>query len=147
MNNTPTPAPNEEYAGAEELLQEPCTLHVCTSCRPPGAPREPKASRAGYMLYQELRSAVQGSPLKDLVQVQAAECLSVCRRPCGISLSRPGSWTYLFGDQHPTTGPHDILECISLYLESPKGFMARESRPKTLRGSILGRVPAIKGGN
>ena len=68
----------------------------------------------------------------------------ICPRPCGIALSLPGSWTYLFGDQKPSETVHDILDCVSLYIESPDGFMAREARPKTLRGSILGRVPPLQ---
>lgn len=121
-----------------------CTLHVCTSCRSPGAPREPRESRPGFVLYQQLLEAFGNTPLRDRVNVQPAECLSVCPRPCGIALASPGAWSYLFGDQHPGESAGDILECVSLYLEyleSADGFMARKQRPKPLQGSILGRVP------
>ena len=122
-----------------------CLLHVCTSCRPSGAPREPQDTRAGYILYQQLRKAINDSPLKNKVEIHPAECLSVCPRPCGIALSSPGSWTYLYGDQQPNETVYDIIECLSLYIESPDGFMPRRQRPRTLRGSILGRVPPTKG--
>ena len=119
----------------------PSVLHVCTSCRAPGSPREPRATRAGFKLYQELRSTFHESPLGHHVDVRPTECLSVCPRPCGIALSSPGAWTYLFGDQHPGESAGDILECVSLYIGSGDGFIPRERRPKLLRASILGRVP------
>ena len=120
------------------------TLHVCTSCRPPSVPREPKTQRPGFQLYQKLREALQSSPLQDKVDLKAAECLSICPRPCGIAISKPGAWTYLFGDQVPTKTVQDILECVAVYLDSPKGFMPRAERPRYLRRSILGRVPQFQ---
>ena len=42
----------------------PSVLHVCTSCRGPGSPREPEENRAGFKLYQELRTIFLDSPLK-----------------------------------------------------------------------------------
>ena len=138
MTSTPPESPTNH-----EVL-EPCTLHVCTSCRPRGTPREPRATRPGFILYQQLRDIFEISPLKHRVTVSPAECLSICPRPCGVALSLPESWTYLFGDQQPTEALKDIVDCVTLYLESPDGFMARASRPKSLRNSILGRVPPKK---
>ena len=120
-----------------------CTLHVCTSCRAPGTPREPRQNRPGFVLYHQLREAVESTGLSHLVEVKPAECLSICPRPCGIALSLPGAWTYLFGDQQPDETIREVMECVSLYLASPKGFMARAQRPRSLRGSILGRVPPL----
>ncbi len=42
-------------------------LHGCTSCRAPGSPREPRESRAGFKLYQELR-ATRGEALMHLAE-------------------------------------------------------------------------------
>ena len=123
-----------------------CTLHVCTSCRSSGIPREPREGRSGFLLHQELRDAVDRSELRLRVDVRPAECLSVCPRPCGFALSSPGAWTYLFGDQHPGESARDIVACIALYLDRHDGFMARETRPPPLRASILGRVPPIPRG-
>ena len=119
----------------------PCTLYVCTSCRGGGFPRYPKENRPGFILFQQLKDAVTNSDLKHRVEVTSAECLSICPRPCGIAINTPGSWAYLFGDQRPEQSVDDILECLSLYLQSNDGFMARNERPKSLRGSILGRIP------
>ena len=123
-----------------------CTLHVCTSCRPRGTPREPERSRPGFILYEALRNSISDSPLQHVVDVRPTPCLSICPRPCGIALSLPGAWTYLFGDQNPGETTRDVMECIALYLDSPDGFMERAKRPKSMRGSILGRVPPIEKG-
>ena len=123
-----------------------CILHVCTSCRESGQPRYPKEKRSGFILYQQLCEAIKNSPLSDRVTVQAATCLSLCPRPCGIALSSLDAWSYLFGDQTPET-THEIIECLSTYLDRSDGFMAREDRPKSLRSSILGRVPSVPRSN
>ena len=116
-------------------------VYVCTSCRAPGSPREPRDSRAGFQLYRQLRTKLHASSLGPHVEVRPAECLSLCPRPCGIALVSPGAWCYLFGDQHPTKSADDILECISFYIDTEDGFMPRKRRPERLRASVLGRVP------
>ena len=125
------------------LQSRPYILHVCTSCRAPGTPREPRDQRPGYKLFQALHTALEGGPLEKLVEVRPARCLSICPRPCGIAISSPGSWTYLFGDQGPTTSVNEILQCVLLYIRTPDGSMPRNERPKGLRSSILGRIPPI----
>ncbi len=122
----------------------PTVLHVCTSCQKPGSKREPREHRDGFKLYQELRAMFQESALDHQVEVRPAECLSLCPRPCGIALSSPGKWTYLFGDQVPDKSAREIVECVSLYLRNSDGFMPREQRPKALCASILGRVPPFE---
>ena len=122
-----------------------CTLYVCTSCRTAGTPREPREDRQGFILYNKLQEAFSTSPLKNRVDVQPTGCLSICPRPCGIALSSSGSWTYLFGDQEPDNAIKEILECVSTYLRISNGFMPRMERPKSLRRSILGRVPPTVG--
>ena len=116
-------------------------VYVCTSCRAPGSAREPRESRSGFQLYQQLRKKFYTSPLGQYVEVRPAECLSLCPRPCGIVLASPGAWCYLFGDQHPIKSADNILECVSLYIGTEDGFMPRALRPKRLRASVLGRVP------
>ena len=135
----PTACPSQHAARSS-------VLHVCTSCRSPGSPREPRESRAGFQLYQALRETFRESPLGHHVEVRPAECLSVCPRPCGIALSSPGAWSYLFGDQQPDESAGEIAECVSLYVGTADGFMPREQRPDRLRASILGRVPPYDGG-
>ena len=122
-----------------------CTLYVCLSCRTSDTPREPREKRQGYILYQKLRETIAKTSLYHKVDIKPAKCLSICPRPCGIALASSESWTYLFGDQKPNETVNDIIECLSIYLKNPNGFMAREKRPTSLRSSILGRVPPMKG--
>lgn len=126
---------------SQEASTKSCTLHVCTSCRPAGCPREPEHLRPGFLLYKELRERVAQRAWEHEVKVVPAQCLSVCRRPCGVALSCAGSWTYIFGDQDSSTGAEAIVDCVALYLEKKDGYMVRAERPSTLRASILGRVP------
>ena len=125
-------------------IHSSCTLYVCLSCRTSDTPREPRENRQGYLLYEKLRDAIHTSPLHRQVNVKPAKCLSICPRPCGIVLASSGAWTYLFGDQKPNETVNEIIECLSIYLKTPNGFMAREKRPHSLRSSILGRIPPMK---
>lgn len=122
-------------------IKKSCTLYVCTSCRGPNHPREPQEERPGYLLYKQVRDCVKARALDAQVKVRPAECLSVCRRPCGIAMSCEGSWTYLFGDQSSEDGAQEIVDCAVLYLEKSDGYLVRSERPKRLRAGILGRVP------
>ncbi|MBL6918347.1 MAG: DUF1636 domain-containing protein [Gammaproteobacteria bacterium] len=72
-------------------------------------------------------------------------CLSLCPRPCGIALSSVGMWTYLFGDQKPVESTNDIIDLVSLYLDTEEGLMRRNDRPRSLQTSVLGRVPPVQG--
>jgi len=128
---------------SREPGKKKCTLHVCTSCRPAGWPREPKDERPGFQLFKELEDRLHASSLRDSVDLKAAECLSLCPRPCGIAFSSAGSWTYLFGDQSPNTGVDAIIDCVSRYLMATDGLMPRNDRPPSLQGSVLGRVPPL----
>jgi len=38
------------------------------------------------------------------------ECLSVCRRPCGIALRAPRTLTYVFGDLKPGEAESAVIE-------------------------------------
>ena len=118
-----------------------CKLHVCTSCRPSGFPRDPATNRPGFKLFQELSSLLDKNLLRDQIELVPTECLSLCPRPCGIALSRNNSWTYLFGDQDAEKTARDILDCAITYIQSKDGFLPRKDRPATLQPSILGRIP------
>ena len=91
------------------IRQSVCTVHVCTSCRPPGTPREPEENRPGFLLYRRLKEALKEGDFDAAVNVEPTPCLSVCPRPCGIALSLSGSWTYLFGDQDPEKTVRELL--------------------------------------
>ena len=46
-----------------------CKLHVCTSCRPSGFPRDPATNRPGFKLFQELSSLLDKNLLKYFVDL------------------------------------------------------------------------------
>ena len=117
------------------------TLHICKSCRPKGHPKNPQINRPGLILFQELSTRILRSPLQNKVCVKGTRCLNLCPRPCGTSFSTPGAWTYLFGDHKHGETTTDILKCLEIYIDQPDGHLPRESRPKALQSSILGRVP------
>ena len=120
-----------------------CILHVCTSCRPKGFPREPQSDRPGFILYEKLSRLIERRNYDFNLKLKPTDCLSLCPRPCGIAFSCRGSWTYLFGEQSPDSTVEDILDSVSVYMKNPDGEMPRASRPTSLRSSILGRVPPI----
>ena len=134
------------YLQQNSLLSEfrRCKLHVCTSCREKGTPREPRENRPGFKLYEELTAKLRGSTLREHVDIEPVRCLSLCPRPCGIALSASGAWSYLFGDQKPGKTADEIIECIATYISVQNGHMARDARPKTLQASILGRIPPLQ---
>jgi predicted metal-binding protein len=119
-------------------------VHVCTSCRPAQAPREPRADRPGARLYHTLRDSIERSALASYVEVVEAECLSLCPRPCALAISARGKWTYLFGDQDIMQASDALNECLHLYMSTPDGLMPRDQRPPSMRKSILGRVPPAR---
>ena len=133
--------------GTEEvhksLANRKCTLCVCTSCRPAGFSREPIEVRPGFCLHDEISQALATSEIRESVNLEAVQCLSLCKRPCGIAMASRGAWTYLFGDQSPDLSVNSILECLSIYLQSTRGEMPRTVRPAGLRKSILGRIPPL----
>ena len=103
--------PVERPETRDESAHTSCTLHVCTSCRPSGTPREPRERRPGFLFFEALRDAVVDSPLRDHVEVRPAGVDVV---PVPVALSLPGSWTYLFGDQQPvkSTAGMSVSRCV-----------------------------------
>ena len=129
--------PNKSQEGDQTAPR----LYICTSCRQDGVAKEPKENRDGLQLYMHLKKLLKDQNLSDKVNLLPVECLSLCRRPCGIALSSFGSWTYRFGDAYPTSSSQDIIDFVQTYIHSNDGNILRGERPKSLRSSILGKVP------
>lgn len=131
-----------------EKQNKGCVLHVCLSCRPAGTGRGFDEERPGYKLYKALKAGLKDTDLGEAIDLRSADCLSVCRRPCGIAMSSDdNSWVYLFGDQEETHSVEEIMECVSLYLNTSDGYLPRSQRPRGMRGAILGRIPPKGGRN
>jgi predicted metal-binding protein len=109
-------------------------VRVCTNCRVEGDSAEP---RAGARLYAALCAARgEADPL-----VAPVECFSVCKRPCTISFSARGAWTYVYGDFSAEGDPQDILAAARLYGEAPEGLIPWKQRPQALKKGVIARLP------
>jgi predicted metal-binding protein len=122
-----------------EPVEAKVVVHVCTTCRPEGEALEPRELRSGARLYEALKQYRSADdPL-----VTPVECLSVCRRPCTISFSAPGSWTYVYGDFPADADPGAILDAARLYARSPQGLIPWKQRPDALKKGVVARVPPL----
>lgn len=118
-------------------------LIVCTTCRPPGAPRDTLA--AGEELLDAVRFAQMDEAGADTapVRVRGVACLSGCSRACTVALQAPGKASYLFGDLTPDAETaRQVLQCAALHAATADGQLPRQARPERLRGGILARLPA-----
>lgn len=115
------------------------TLHVCITCRREGEDSG-IAPRPGLRLHDALVAA--GAP--DGVVIRPVECLSACSNGCSLALSRPGSWTYVYGRMDPETHVPDILAGAAAYAASPNGLVAWRERPEIFRKQSLARIPPLE---
>ena len=116
---------------------QPMRLYVCTTCR--DAAHSAEAPSAGARLHAAL---VAGDP-DPAIELVGVECLSACRRPCSVSFTAPGKWTYVFGDL-PAEGSADtVLRGARLYAESADGIIPWKLRPDALKKGAVARVPAM----
>ena len=113
------------------------TLHVCVTCRAEGDLSE---IRAGRRLHDALAEDLACDRGVALVPV---ECLSVCRRPCTVSLAAPGKWTYVYGDLPGETAVPTILEAVRLYAEAPDGLIPWKLRSEPIKKGVVARVPPL----
>ncbi len=116
------------------------TLTVCITCRcGEAAPSEDKPC-PGARLYDRLIAA--GAPSG--VAIRPVKCLSACSRGCSIALTRPGSWSYVYGDMDPDADVEDILAGAALYSRTQDGIVPWRERPTILRKQTVARIPPIE---
>ncbi len=100
---------------------------------------EPREARSGARLYAALKGArAEGDP-----RVAPVECFSVCRRPCTLSFSARGNWTYVYGDFPADADPEDILAAARLYGDAPEGLIPWKLRPTALKKGVVARLPPL----
>ncbi len=114
------------------------TLYVCVTCRLEGEPALPLEGRAGKRLYSMLREDLASNGAIEVVPV---ECLSVCKRPCTVSLAAPGKWTYVYGDLPPETAAPVIAEAARLYAATADGLIPWKQRADPIKKGVVARVP------
>lgn len=130
-----TPAPAD--AGTP-----PVRLLVCTSCRAPGGDAD--APRPGARLLEALAALGRDGSLPDFLSVQPVECLSVCRRPCTVSLSSPGRWTYVYGDLDTGDEAAAVLAAFARqYQATADGLVPWRERPEPIRKGVVARIPPM----
>ena len=120
-------------------------LFVCTSCRQPGEGKKHRDMRSGEALFRNLSSRYAKWARREDFAIVPYECLSACKRACGVAMRAPNKFTYVFGDVLPNETESAVIECATLYRSKPTGFMPRDERPHVLRASILSRVPPLEG--
>ncbi|EGD60944.1 hypothetical protein Y88_3448 [Novosphingobium nitrogenifigens DSM 19370] len=114
------------------------TLHVCVTCRA-GDPAATSQDCPGKSLAAALMA---GDPPPGVV-IEPVECLSACSSGCAIALSRPGSWTYVYGRMTQADVP-EILSGAALYAQSEDGIVPWRERPGIFRKQSIARVPPQK---
>lgn len=114
-------------------------LHVCTTCRRCDEEVDEGELRPGTILHARLEQT--GAPKG--VRIVAVECLSACKNGCSVALSRPGSWSYVYGRLDPDKDVADILAGAGAYAASETGLVAWRERPEIFRKQSLARIPPI----
>ncbi|WP_068082124.1 DUF1636 family protein [Novosphingobium rosa] len=113
-------------------------LFVCTTCRA-GQTSVEGQSVPGALLALALSAANADGA----VEVRPTECLSACTNGCSIALTRPGSWTYVYGRLSDADVP-EILAGASAYAQSADGIVPWRERPIIFRKQSIARIPPLE---
>ena len=111
------------------------TLFVCSTCRRAGEAED--APRVGERLFRAARHAAEGAA----VRVRSVRCLASCARAPAAVMSRPGAWSYLFGNLDPEADGAALVEGALLLGASAEGLLPWRGRPDCLKRNMVGRLP------
>jgi len=117
-------------------------IYVCKTCKPEGFVGE-DADRPGNLLAKALRDEAASRGLDVDISLKAVDCLSVCKRPCTVSIAGEGKFTYIVGDLEPGRDVADVLAFAGLYGESEDGITKWRDRPECVRKHTIARVPPM----
>ncbi len=121
---------------------EPVRLMVCTTCRAAGADAD--APRPGAQLLAALGEAIAADPgAGGRVVIEPVECLSVCKRPCTVSITAPGRWTYVYGDVDPAAHAGPLVAFAAQYQATADGLVPWRERPDFIRKGVVARIPPL----
>lgn len=110
------------------------TVVVCSSCRDEtGSDARPSA---GDLLGESTSHAARNTTIR----VRQVECLGNCRRRLSAAIIRDGSWSYVFGDLTPDSGP-DLVAGAELFATSTDGILPWRGRPDSLKRGLVARIP------
>ena len=128
FEDAPAKAPSDGSAGA------PTTIIVCSSCR--NGENSDSHPRPGLLFGDQVRLAAA----RDNLHVEQVECLGNCKRRLSAAMSKPGGWTYVFGDLAPDDA-NDLVEGARLYRDAANGLIPWRGRPECLKRGLVSRVP------
>src|SRR5271155_5877379 len=109
------------------------TLLVCVTCKSDEGPQGPS-------LFAALSERLAAEPD---IALKAAECLSVCKRPCTVALAAPGKWTYVVGDLTREAHVEDIVPAARRSAAGPTGIVPWPGRPFPFRKAVFSRTPPL----
>ncbi len=122
--------------------QSKTQIYICKTCKPEGFTGE-DGDRPGNLLAKELVAAARAKGLNVDVEMKAVDCLSVCTRPCTVTFSAEGKFTYIVGDLEPGRDVDDLLAFSELYGAATDGITTWRERPECVRKHTIARVPPI----
>ncbi|MDA3889616.1 MAG: DUF1636 domain-containing protein [Allgaiera sp.] len=114
------------------------TLHVCITCKA-GQPIAEGETCPGARLH----AALTAEACPEGVRIVPVECLSACNSGAAVALSRPGSWSYVYGRLDPDHAS-DILAGAAAYARTDDGLVPWRERPVVFRKQSLARIPPQK---
>ncbi|WP_102224961.1 DUF1636 family protein [Acidimangrovimonas sediminis] len=114
------------------------TLHVCITCKA-GQPVTEGEACPGARLH----AALTAVPCPEGLRIVPVECLSACKTGAAVALSRPGSWSYVYGRLEPEQA-QDILDGAAAYARTTDGLVPWRERPVVFRKQSLARIPPLE---
>ncbi|BCH27477.1 hypothetical protein MesoLjLb_72620 [Mesorhizobium sp. L-8-3] len=123
-------------ASASAAPQDIVTIIVCSSCR--DATGTDARPRPGEVLASATRAQNTASD----VRVEEVECLGNCKRRLSAALTKPGAWSYVFGDLRPEAAG-DLVAGAQLFHTSTDGLLPWRGRPDSLKRGLVARIPPL----
>jgi cobalamin biosynthesis protein CobW len=122
------------------MAERAATIYVCVSCRRPLDGGGDAFDQPGSQLVAALEKECKERGASE-ISVEPVECLAVCKRPCTISVTAKGKWSYLIGDLDPLVHAREIVDAAIAYSRSDNGIVPWKERPLSFQRGVVARVP------
>jgi predicted metal-binding protein len=110
------------------------TIIVCSSCR------DATGSDARPLPGELLGNATRAQNTGPDIRVEQVECLGNCKRRLSAAMTKPGAWSYVFGDLTPDAAG-DLITGARLFHSSTDGLLPWRGRPDSLKRGLVARIP------
>src|SRR6202043_1355672 len=115
----------------------PVIVSVCVTCKIPDS-----GAIVGPDMFAAVQAAIgDGDPN---VLVLPVQCMSVCKRPATVAVTRPAGYTFLFGDLLTESGTAALASFVKSYRNSDYGLVPWRERAEVLRKGMVARVPPMR---